>query len=82
MELFIPAVPKDAIPHVYYPNPDWTEFPFLVPVLPEGAKEWLGGMAIAKTIIPWVIEWLVCYEGWLVTGRWNGGGILLESHHG
>lgn len=38
MELFIPAVPKDAIPHVYYPNPDWTEFPFLVPVLPEGKR--------------------------------------------
>ena len=29
---------------------------------------------LAKTIIPWTIEWLYFYELWLATGEWLGGG--------
>jgi len=36
--------------------------------------EWRGDMLIVKTIIPWISEWLVNYEIWLVTGTWCGGG--------
>ena len=39
------------------------------------AKEWTPGKSIAKTIIPWVIEWLAHFEYWLFTGVWSGGGI-------
>jgi len=29
---------------------------------------------IALTTVPWAADWLACYEGWLATGRWHGGG--------
>lgn len=29
---------------------------------------------LAETVIPWTMEWLSCYEGWLITGKWYGGG--------
>lgn len=29
---------------------------------------------MAKTIIPWTVEWLYHYEIWLATGEWCGGG--------
>ena len=37
-------------------------------------KEWQPSDFIYKTIIPWVSEWLLHYEIWLFTGKWNGGG--------
>ena len=47
--------------------------PFLCLYDPD-AGEWHPGMSIARTIIPWTIDWLACYEGWLATGEWTGGG--------
>ena len=64
--------PSDPIPH-HYPNPDRPELPFLCLYDP-GAREWHPGLAVARTIIPWTIDWLACYEGWLATGEWTGGG--------
>ena len=64
--------PSDPIPH-HYPNPDRPELPFLCLYDPD-AREWHPGLAIARTIIPWTIDWLACYEGWLATGEWTGGG--------
>ncbi len=32
-------------------------------------------MLVAYTIVPWLMEWLVYYEVWLITGQWEGGGI-------
>ena len=29
---------------------------------------------IADRIVPWGSNWLACYEGWLATGKWRGGG--------
>ena len=29
---------------------------------------------VARIIVPWTIDWLACYEGWLATGEWTGGG--------
>lgn len=42
------------------------------------AREWNASMLIADVIVPWISEWLLHYEIWSVTGKWNGGGI----HHG
>jgi hypothetical protein len=36
-------------------------------------------MPIALTIIPWLLEWLVYYEAWLVTGEWLGGGVHIRN---
>ena len=70
-----PERPREPIPHIY-PNrdPSQARLPFLCLYDPR-ADEWHGGMAVAKTIIPWTVEWLGCYEGWLATGEWTGGGV-------
>lgn len=31
-------------------------------------------MHLSQTIVPWSADWLACYELWLMTGRWTGGG--------
>lgn len=36
--------------------------------------EWTPQHIVSETIIPWISEWLECYECWLVTGDWPGGG--------
>jgi len=36
--------------------------------------EWKHHMLLAHTVVPWISEWLMHYELWLVTGRWAGGG--------
>lgn len=32
-------------------------------------------MLFAHTIVPWISEWLLHYEIWLISGKWFGGGI-------
>ena len=64
--------PPGQIPH-HYPNPDRPELPLLCLYDPD-EREWHSGLAVARTIIPWTIDWLACYEGWLATGEWTGGG--------
>lgn len=39
------------------------------------AGEWRGDLLLSQTIVPWISEWLLHYEIWLVTGQWCGGGI-------
>lgn len=41
-------------------------------------NDWSADKTIAHTIIPWLLEWLVFYEGWLTTGDWQGGGTHPE----
>jgi hypothetical protein len=36
-------------------------------------------MPLAKTIIPWIYDWLFHYEIWLATGDWTGGGIHVQK---
>lgn len=63
---------EELVPHVY-------EFPIggkppklclYDPLL----RDWSPKMSIADTLVPWACEWIACYEGWLVTGKWQGGG--------
>lgn len=43
------------------------------------AKEWNEKKTISSTIMAWAIEWLYHYEIWLITGKWQGGGIHPEN---
>jgi hypothetical protein len=36
--------------------------------------DWNDTMAIATSIVPWLLLWLVFYESWLATGEWQGKG--------
>lgn len=36
--------------------------------------DWHGRMNIATTVVPWILLWLLFYEGWHATGQWHGGG--------
>lgn len=64
--------PNGPVPH-HYPNPKEPKKPILCLYDP-AAAEWMPEYSIAKTIVPWTIDWLACYEGWLATGEWTGGG--------
>ena len=64
--------PRREIPHVYR-NTEDPERPHLCLFDPEN-NEWHAGCVVADTIVPWTIDWLASYEGWLATGRWAGGG--------
>jgi hypothetical protein len=37
-------------------------------------REWTPDDLIAHTTVFWAWEWLLFYEGWLVTKKWKGGG--------
>lgn len=61
------------VAHVYFNNvhPDSP----LLCVYDPATNEWQPGkVAVADTIVPWTASWLACYEGWLATGKWSGGG--------
>ena len=66
--------PDEAIPHVYE-NPLNPLAPLLCLHHPPTDGFDPRHQSAADTVIPWTIEWLVCYEGWLATGKWIGGGV-------
>jgi hypothetical protein len=58
------------LPHVYWDHP-------IRPALclfDHETGEWSPFDLLADTTIPWVVDWLACYEGWRATGKWTGGG--------
>lgn len=61
-----------GIPHIYQ-NPSQPDLPYLCLFDPAN-DEWGYHQYVATTTILWTIDWLVCYEGWLATGEWTGGG--------
>lgn len=64
--------PHESIPH-HYPSRICSEQPVLC--LFDPLKfEWYPGDTVSDTIVPWTVDWLACYEVWLATGRWTGGG--------
>ena len=67
-----PGSPVEAIPH-HYANPRCPTRPLLCLYDPAEFL-WHCGFPAAATIIPWTVDWLACYEGWLATGEWTGGG--------
>lgn len=63
---------NSPIPHIYK-NQNDPQLPLLCLYDPD-KFEWNSNLKVAKTVIPWTIDWLACYEGWLATGEWAGGG--------
>jgi hypothetical protein len=66
------AKEESPLPHVYFDDQDLTLSPLCL--FDPRAGEWSHDDLIAHTTIPWAADWLACYEGWLATGRWYGGG--------
>lgn len=64
-----PGNAEGELPHVYPPAND----PVLCLFDPQKG-EWTPYMPIAETTVPWSLDWLTCYEHWLMTGQWTGGG--------
>lgn len=65
----LPGNVEGQLPHVYPPADDPTLCLF-DPV----TDHWEPAMTIAATTVPWACDWIACYELWLMTGRWTGGG--------
>lgn len=66
------AAEEAPLPHVYFESSN----PLLSSLClfdPE-AGQWTHDDLIASTTVPWSADWLACYECWLATGRWLGGG--------
>lgn len=66
------AAEEAPLPHVYFDEHDITLSPLCLFDLE--AREWSHSDLIAHTTVPWSADWLACYEGWLASGRWYGGG--------
>lgn len=66
------ALEEGPLPHVFLDR----DFPHLSPLclFDPVLGEWSRDDLISETTIPWTADWLACYEGWLATGRWRGGG--------
>jgi hypothetical protein len=55
---------EESIPHTYSENE-----PCLF------KDDWTADLALATSVVPWLMLWLQFYESWRVTGVWQGGGI-------
>jgi hypothetical protein len=55
--------PDERIPHTFS-----DEQPCLF------RQDFRSDQLIARTVVPWLLLWLVFYESWHVTGEWQGGG--------
>ncbi|MDG4875219.1 hypothetical protein P9273_08930 [Mesorhizobium sp. WSM4935] len=71
----LPENPEGSLPHVFDRDGD----PRLCLYDP-AANEWDATMCLSQTIVPWSADWLACYELWLMTGRWTGGGRHPTPH--
>lgn len=65
----LPGNAEGSLPHVYPPADDPT-----LCLFDPAENQWNSSMFIAETTLPWAYDWIVCYEMWLMTGRWTGGG--------
>lgn len=72
LELRFEAEEEAPLPHVFFDEFDLTLSPLCL--FDPAAAEWTRNDLIALTTIPWAADWLACYEGWLLTGKWFGGG--------
>jgi hypothetical protein len=66
--------PKNGedVPHVYWDRAEPARSKLCL--YDPAAREWSPADFIAETIVPWACDWLACYEGWLATAEWTGGG--------
>lgn len=64
-----PDFQDGPLPHVYWRD----DKPFLC-LFDPAQNEWSASMAISRTTVPWISEWLYFFEIWSLTGKWLGGG--------
>jgi hypothetical protein len=69
----LPGNSEGQLPHVYPPAEDPT-----LCLFDPREDEWTPAMTVASTTMPWALDWLACYEHWLMTARWTGGGRHAE----
>jgi hypothetical protein len=43
------------------------------------SRQWTLGDSIAEFQIPWISLWLYFFELWLITDKWQGGGIHIDD---
>jgi hypothetical protein len=65
----LPGNAEGQLPHVYPPVGDPT-----LCLFDPSTDQWDWSMPLSDTIIPWSFDWIACYELWLMTGAWTGGG--------
>ena len=65
----LPDNVEGRLPHVYPPADDPT-----LCLFDPALDQWSPSMALSETTVPWALDWIACYEMWLMTGRWTGGG--------
>lgn len=66
------AAEEAPLPHVFFDEKYIALSPLCL--FDPAANEWSHDDLLADTTLPWAADWLACYEGWLATGRWHGGG--------
>jgi hypothetical protein len=66
-----PSSPEEPIPHTYNESKPGEERPCC---FDPNVPDWDPGMLLARSVIPWMLAWLVDYEIWTATGLWLGGG--------
>lgn len=67
-----PEFEEGPVPHVYF-NRQNVDLPYLCLFDPY-SREWSPDDLLADTTVHWASRYLYFYEGWLVTGKWLGGG--------
>lgn len=67
------AINEAPLPHVYRLPNNLPHSPLCL--FDPRRGEWDHSMYLSRTIVPWTIRWLACYEVWKASGgRWVGGG--------
>lgn len=73
-----PGDPEGALPHVYY----GADGDVTLCMLDPDTAEWSPADSLAKTTVPWIVDWLAAYEGWRATGEWTASGRHVEPEPG
>ncbi len=76
LEPELQSLPNQRIPHLYRKG-KYNKADNLCLYLPN-TNEFTHQHFIARTIIPWALHWLFCYDIWKLTGTWVGGGKHLK----
>ena len=73
----LPDNVEGQLPHVFPPADDPT-----LCLFDPRENQWDSSMYLADTTLPWAFDWIACYEWWLMTGQWTGGGRHAGSASG
>lgn len=74
VQVLAPSIPELAAGHGRVPHLYEHSHPVKLCLYLPRTHEWGAEMSLAKTVVPWSIDWLFYFEIWLATGDWNGGG--------